>query len=255
MRRGFTLLEILLAAAIFMTVMVVAVGVFGTTMSSSSTSNQLRTTSQTARYVFESMTREIRASHGLIVAEADGKQTVVVTPFEYSVVQNVGTLKVYQVEKFLDTSNTNGETKYNITRKIYTLTSGTNPSLTVLVEKAENLTLNQVKGSPTYIAQNANAGGLVGTGTNMIPDDLQLVDIVLPNTGSQQLRFVGYENNPDQQKTQPYIQLQLTIGSKFSGFAGQADKRAQTTLRTTIVPRDFASPFEVVQSRLAGGGQ
>lgn len=247
-RHGFTLLEILIATAIFMTVMVVAIGVFGTTMSSSSTSNQLRTTSQTARYIFEAMARDIRSAHGLVISNPSGVQTVVIKPFEYLSSTGASTLIINQVSKSLD--DTTGETKYQITRKTYKATSGAQPTLSVLVEETGSLTLTQVQGTPTFTVKNQTAAGqLVAAGTSMIPDDLVLKDFRV-------IRQVGYQSQIDtQQKTQPYIQLQLTIASKSAGFAGQSDKQAQTTLATTIVPRDFASPFEVAQSQITGGTQ
>jgi type II secretory pathway pseudopilin PulG len=250
-RNGFTLLEILIASAIFMTVMVVAIGVFGTTLSSSSTSSQLRTTAQTARYVFESIAREIRSAHGLIVSAPDGNQTVIVKPFDYRTGTSSDELEVNQVKKSLNTAT--GETVYGITRKIYKINHTTPPTLAIIIKEttSSSLTLNQLAllSDASFTVKNQSpSGAFISEGTNMIPDELSLLDFRVE-------RWVGYATDPDDQKTQPYMQLKLTVGSRASGFANQADKKAQTTLMTTVVPRDFSSPFEVVQSRATGGGQ
>jgi prepilin-type N-terminal cleavage/methylation domain-containing protein len=122
MRRGFTLIEILVATAIFMTVMVVAVGIFGTTMGSSSTSSQLRQTAQTARYVFESMAREIRSAHGLVINQANGGQTMVIKPFDYDAAGK--TIRVNHVNKVR--VDDNGKSRYSVVQKLYKWTNWLN---------------------------------------------------------------------------------------------------------------------------------
>lgn len=237
MRRGFTLIEILVATAIFMTVMVVAVGIFGTTMGSSSTSSQLRNTAQTSRYVFESMAREIRSAHGLVEHKVDPAsgavtQEMVIKPFDYD--ETAKTVRVNHVKKVR--VDDNGQNRYMVTQKLYKWTTGL--MLEIYESEETDMLISEVR-SATYKIKNPG-------GTSLIPDDQVLDKIGV-------IAWQPYVANPDDQEVQPFIRLTLTIANKAGNFARQVNQKAQTTLQTTIVPRDFISQYEVAQTGVGGG--
>lgn len=239
MKKGFTLIEILIATAIFMTVMVVAIGIFSTTVASSSTSGQLRVTAQSARYIFESMTREIRAAHGLAqpVAGGNGELKLVIKPFEYDAVGRK--LTINQAKK---TGVRNGLATYTVTRKIYSwnLTEGAKKIILSVYQSPADLTIDELAVNTTWTRPTGSSD------SDFLPKDLALDDFKILNSYS-------YPDNPDQQTSQAFIQLQLTVVSKSATVASRTGLKPQTTLRSMIVPRDFTSPYEVVQQGVQGG--
>lgn len=234
---GFTLLEILIATGIFMTVMVVAVGIFSSTISSSSTTSQLRVTAQSARYVFESVARELRSAHGLakVLPNTGGQQQFIILPFDYDKTRNQ--LVINQVQK-TGVDTTSSLPLYKNTRKTYTWNLATNPkTITLKVEEMSgSFTVAQIDGG--------QAGYVPKSTTNLLPTDIDLVDFQIS-------RIIQYASIPEAQSTKPFVSLQMTVAGK-AGTGSQVKTKAQTTLQTTIVPRDFISPYDVVQEGLGG---
>lgn len=249
-RRGFTLLEILIATGIFMTIMVVAVGIFTGTVSGSSSTVQLRNTAQTARYIFESIARDVRAAHGLarVVPNGIGQQQLIVKPFIYDETTKV--LTINQVEKMR--VNANGKPEYRIIKKVYKPNLTTTPKslmLEVYQTRLDTLTVDDIftisqQPEPTIAQQGSYALKNIPAGTSLIPTDYFLENFAVLNSSP-------YNDQPDLQTVQAFLQLRLTI----KGKSGDIDRlgAAQTTLQTTIVPRDFVGPYEVVQEGVQGG--
>lgn len=60
--RGFTLIEILIAAAIFVSVITIAAGIFTANSNVQTTTETLRTSSQAGRYLMEAIARDVRTA-------------------------------------------------------------------------------------------------------------------------------------------------------------------------------------------------
>ncbi len=247
MRKGFTLIEILIATAIFMTVLVVAVGIFTSTIAGSSTSEQLRTTSQSARFVFESIIRDVRASHGLVYLGPDSKRHLVFPPFAVEDLNLTDKqILVYKAER-QENPDVNGNNLYVITRNIYRAVpdaKGNRMTLTIQTTDPAGRT------AVDLFAQKSNADIWTTTTTNQQPVDLLPSD--LRADAFTVLHGESYKDNPDEQKVEPFIQLELTVVNKRFNLSTRKNGGTRTTLRTTIVPRDFTSPYEVEQSGLQG---
>ncbi len=248
-RRGFTLLEILIATGIFMTTMVFSIAIFTTTTSGASTSEQLRVNAQTARFVFESMAREIRLSRGLVQVK-DETQIMLIPPF--TVTQSVSepeAITVYHSTRKGSTES--GDPTYVITRKTYRaydedldqnleqlriINETSNPDGLTVSEIAATLQTGDLKWELTSPDSDPN-------GINLLPRDLFL----------DKFHVIRYNNYPDKLTSidtlqiQPYVQLELTVlNPRYNANRGTQGK-IKTTLRTMIVPRDFVGKYEVVQ--------
>jgi type II secretory pathway pseudopilin PulG len=243
---GYTLLEILLATAIFMTIIVIATAIFTTTTSSSSASDQLRLASQAARFAFESMTRETRLARGLVVV-ADEKQKMIIPPF--ATTGNVVT--IYQTTNV--GRDESGENLYTVSRKVYELEDG---KLTVKTENTGEtgqsvdaiacgaaLTPScpeEKRGfwrsaDPTKPAENVT----------ILPKSLKVADFRVIR--AEQYPLLKNDKSLDDLKVQPFVQLEMIVQNIAYNPASKNDKNLQTTLRSMIVPRDFVSKYEVTQ--------
>lgn len=267
-RSAFTLLEILIATGIFMTVMVVAVGIFTLTVSGSSTSEQMRINSQSARFAFESITREARLARGLTyTSTSDNIPRMIIPPFEVSYTGNVNCVNpstneavvtVYQVRSVGATSS--GQAQYTITRRRYQRDTNTK-RLVLTTEEA-------YKETP---ATAADIYAAIQTGDPDLPsleriggeDGWTVVsagDAVLPsNLIADQFRLTCFRSYPasgqsmDQLTAQPFIQLDLTVLNQKYNQNRPEEKQVKATFRTMIVPRNFTGPLEVTQPGVQGG--
>lgn len=258
-RQAFTLLEILIATGIFMTVMVVGVGVFTNTIAGSSASEQLRITAQSSRVIFESLIRDIRAGHGLVFVDQAGRRSTILPPFDC---ETCGTpnlppiIRVYQTEKI--GVNPAGQNLYIVTRKSYTVTgSSQNRDLRISLATdtsgrgyASGLTAEQIKdfvvAPPSDFWQSVNPD----------PDPSKRIIDLLPSgqrlDAFDVINYQEYESDPDNQKVKPFLQLRLRVANRRFDSVTRDGRQVKTTLQTTIVPRDFTSPYEVAQQGIQG---
>lgn len=138
--RGFTLIEILIAAVIFAAVVSIALGVFTTSSSIQTTTEIMRNTSEGGRYALEAMAREVRlATQGFeICGDVVCDQTFNITAGEDQLSGN-----------FLIVNTAAGVKKYGLeesTLKVWTADSDFGQSLI-----ADDLEVNQVNdGEPIF---------------------------------------------------------------------------------------------------------
>lgn len=249
---GYTLLEILLATAIFMTIIVIAVAVFTTTTGSSSASDQLRIASQSARFAFESLTREARLAHGLVEI-IDEQQKIVIPPFSTS----GNTVTIYQTKK--TNTDADGNNLYVVSRKVYKLIDG---KLTVQTENTgttgQTVSAIACNAAMTPACPNEKVGfwrsetpGKPAEVITILPKSLAVTGFTVKRTEPYPL----LKNNKslDDLKAQPFIQLEMIVRNIAYNPASKDDKNLQTTLQTMIVPRDFVSKYEVTQPGIKEG--
>lgn len=250
---GFTLLEILIATGIFMTVMVIAIAIFTTTTSSSGATEQLRVTSQSARFAFEAITREIRLARGLVVIDKDtDDQIMLIPPFK---VNNDEPIKpiiyVYQVTKTLNQRN---QPAYSLTRRVY---SRTDTELTVTLQKNEDGALT-VKEITDEVTPQGDLESLNWSSVNPRVTE-QVVSLLTQDLRVDVFKIIRYSAYPDPGKTfnnlkvQPFIQLDLSAQNTRFNPTRRDGSNVRTTLRTMIVPRDFVGKYEVVQPGVQSG--
>ncbi len=266
-RAGFTLLEILIATGMFMIIMVIAIAVFVTTSSGSSTSDQLRINAQTTRFSFESIARELRVSRGLLYFDTtDERQKVLLPPFRVVAAGQAPEIAIYKVER--TTTSTTGEISYTLSRKRYVY-DPTNDSINVISEGAKPHMRNSVSvtdwtvqeveasvaaepGSPSP-ESSTRFWQATATAINLLPTGFVAEKFEIPNDhyydypaygkslkGSGTAQDLGLTQ-------QPYIQLEMTVKNQRLNASKHESENAKTTLRTMLVPRDFVSPFDVVQ--------
>ncbi len=261
MKKAFTLLEILIATGTFMIVMVVAVAIFTITVGGSSTLDQLRQTAQSARFAFESITREVRLSRGLVYVANDLPQ-MVIPPFV--VVQDPIThlsvgLEIYRAQK-VDV-NLNGESLYSLTKKVY-VRDATTKKLTETSYKAYSNPPSEgpqtAKALFDKVVETDLAGNLKGLAglpwrqVGQSPNQNVLSNQLI----ADQFTIVRFQTYPEVGKpidgpngltSQPFIQIDLTVSNPQYNQSREQEKQIRTTLRSMIVPRNFVSPLEVVQ--------
>ncbi len=275
-RRAFSLLEILIATAIFTMILVAAVGIFTSTTASTSTSGQLRLNIQTGRFIFESLAREVRLSRGLVMADQDAtaKNRFIIPPFH---IIKEGTrvvgIAIFQVEKTSFTSA--GDPEYSVTCRVYS-TYDTDRLAVWTYRSSRPMTADNIRQNipleqcrpveplygPVDTPVDVSGFGPAEYWQNVVgPSDL------LPQrTKLGQFKIVNWHDyssadnplllgSPDDLKVQPFIQLQLSVLTINKLTVGQTGKEARTTLRSNIVPRDFSSKYEVAQVGVRGVGQ
>lgn len=247
MRRAFTLLEVLIATGMFMVIMVVAISVFATTVSGTSTTEQTRVNAQAARYAFESMTREIRLSHGLVYV-SDNLPTVVIPPFETTTdptdAQKLPIINVYQVKKDL-VLNSAGEATYKVSRKVYFIKEG---QLVVADEVlADRFTAQEL----FQRIGNLNWPDPPPAPQPLLPKGYVASQFVI----RRQYNYPAPGASLDLLENQPYLQIDLTAENLAYNQGHDTNKQIRTTLRTTMVPRNFLSPFDVSQPGVQGATQ
>lgn len=262
-RNGFSLLEILIATAIFMVILVAAVGIFSNTTASSSTASQLRLNVQTGRFIFETMAREVRLSRGLVLNEntVPARPRFVVPPFRVVMdgTKPVG-IAVFQVERN-GTDTATSEPLYKVTCRAYGARS-TQFSVWVY-RSAQNMTATAIRGAITLetcrpqTSLGAAAAAPVGpsywqstvvTPSDLLPEKTTLGEFKI-------LNWRDYPVSPDDLIVQPFVQLQFSVLNINQLASGQTGEKARTTLRSMIVPRDFSAKYEVAQQGVKGVGQ
>lgn len=267
---GFTLLEILVATGIFMVVMVVAVGVFTLTVSGTSTSEQMRLNAQTARFAFESMTRETRLARGLVyTAPGENIPRILVPPFEITSTvapncitptSNNAVIRVYQAKEVGLTST--GQALYEINRRVYYRDSA-DKQLKLTTEQARfgDGTVTSVTAADllAFIRANPPRGQELSALDNLRWRSVAAAQSLLSNNlVADQFRLVCGQSYPlsgqstDELQKQPFIQLDLTVLNEKYNANREEEKHIKTTLRTMIVPRSFSGPNEVNQSGVQG---
>lgn len=246
---GFTLLEILIATGIFMVIMVVSVGVFTLTVSGSSSVEQMRVTTQSTRFAFESIAREIKLAKGLVYAK-DNVPVMTIPPFE-TVHEDTedDKLMVYQVKKVRTADD--GTPLYTITRRTYGRSA--TKELVLKVEKAIFEGADAVTAKVIYeaIAAATTANKLDGlewgsdgsAGASILPASYTADRFEITRSYS----YPDAGDPVDEINRQPFIQVEMTVQSLAYNMNKDTEKQVRTTLRTMIVPRSFDSPLEVVQ--------
>lgn len=255
---GFTLLEILVSTGIFMVVMVVAVGIFTLSVSSSSTSEQMRLNAQAARFAFEAMTRETRLARGLVYTNPDINQPLMLIPPIEATSQSAPTCSdsggadaEISVYRAIPTDRqSDGQNLYTLTRRVYF--RGVDAKLKLRIDQAYG-------GVPTSVSR---IYADVTSPTGIAWDKTATPENIMPgNMSVDQFRLVCTNLYPapgqpiDSIKAQPFIQLDLTVLNKKYNENKEEERQVKTTLRTMIVPRSFAGPLEVVQPGVQGSGQ
>lgn len=255
---GFTLLEILVSTGIFMTVMVIAVGIFTLSVSSSSTSEQMRLNAQAARFAFESMTRETRLARGLVYTDPNTNQPLMLIPPIEATSQKPstcsdagGTDAEISVYRAISTEKqSDGQNLYTLTRRVYFRDA--DAKLKLQTDQAYG-------GVPTSVSQiHADITSPTGITWAKTADP---ENIMPSNMTADQFRLVCANFYPapgqpvDSIKSQPFVQLDLTVLNKKYNENKEDERQVKTTLRTMIVPRSFAGPLEVVQPGVQGSDQ
>lgn len=251
-RNGFTLLEILVSTGIFMVIMVVSIGVFTLTVGGSSSVEQMRITTQSARFAFESIAREIKLAKGLVYAK-NNVPILLVPPFDVQQDTQSGeySIRVYQAKK-VGISN-DGATLFTLTRRTYVRLP--DKKLVLRIDKAYD-GAEALSGEEIFkvISSSLQANKL-----DSLPWRLQgdARSAILPNSYSADkflvTRSYGYPASGeriDAVTQQPFVQLELTILSSAYNKNKDTEKQIKTTLRTMIVPRSFDSPLEVIQPKI-----
>lgn len=236
------MLEILLATGIFMTVMVVAVGIFTLTISGSSTTEQLRVNTQAVRFAFESMTREIKLARGLVYFEGE-VPVMVIPPFRVE----GSTILVYQVKKSPEV-DAQGQAKYSLSRKSYVYTSS--PGKVTLTTEEAYTGADAKTAADIYDLERAQATvwRKVGETAAILPDN-----VVAPYFSVRRSQaYPALGEKMDTLSVQPFIQLDLQVMNERYNQNKDDKQKIKTTLRTMIVPRNFANPYEVVQPGVQG---
>jgi prepilin-type N-terminal cleavage/methylation domain-containing protein len=93
-RQGFTLIEVVIASAIFATVAVVGTAILAGTYKAQKQIGIIQTRQETVRSVFEAISREVRFSKGITIAPVPGSSTNILTITEAD-----NTTKSYQLGK------------------------------------------------------------------------------------------------------------------------------------------------------------
>lgn len=270
-RRGYTLLEVLVSTGIFMIVMVVAIGIFTLTISGSSTTEQMRLNSQSARFAFESINREIKLAKGLVFVSgsAGGNAQIdqpymVIPPFEVTpgTADQSAIITVYQVKKSEPpTGAVNGEQYYTVSRRQYFARREARNELVVTTQNAydgQPQTASRIYSDVNQpipgLLKAIGTGGLAWGPANPSPNSILPTDFVAEQFA---VNFSPYPPSPGKLEdliAQPFVQIDLTVLNWRYNANKSDEKQVRTTFRTMIVPRDFSSPFEVVQPGLQGGG-
>lgn len=279
--KGFTLLEILIATGTFMIVMVVAVGIFTLNVGSSSTTEQMRINAQSARFAFESISREIRLAHGLVYAPVQATQSltvnskIVIPPFDI-VPQNSSAedkvIRIYQATAV--GKNSSGQSTYKLSRRLYCLQPmarfSDSKQLVVMTQKAYEsdpqtvgaLYDKVIKLSSGSLAgleglawkpetANCQSGSIAGepvTPKDLATNQFKIIrsyEYIRPNDGLELAKM----------KLQPFIELDLTVSNPRYNQNRDDGQKIKTTLRTMIVPRNFISPYDIGQVGVEGATQ
>jgi type II secretory pathway pseudopilin PulG len=260
-RRGFTLLEILLATGIFMIIMVVGVAIFASTVGNASSSEQSRVNAQAARFAFESIIREARLAKGLVYtdtsdANSSGAVKMLVPPFDFNDRNQPTRVNIYQVKKV--GINTDGDSTYSIDRRSYFISGNK-----IVLETSSAYTGNNAKSSKE-LYKIAVTDELAAARTPSIQafdwGPVSQVQVLPSDRATNQFNIIHWANYPTPDVTidtttlpvQPFFEVQTTVFSPNYNASREERNQVRTTLRTTIVPRNFVSPFEVVQSGIQG---
>jgi Tfp pilus assembly protein PilW len=270
LRRGFTLLEILIATGTFMIVMVVAVGIFTLNVGSSSVTEQMRINAQSARFAFESISREIRLAHGIVYVPSTTSK-MVIPPFD--IVANTSVpgeqiIRIYQATKVGE--NTDGQSTYKLSRRLYCLKSMStfagSKQLVVMTQTAYDSatakTAAELYTETTKLFAGVTLGidGLPWTDTNATCQSNSIAgEPVTPkDLATDQWRIVRSAAYPapgadlSTLKLQPFIEIDMTVSNPRYNTNKDDPQKIKTTLRTMIVPRNFVSPFDVGQVGVQG---
>ncbi len=259
-RRGFTLIEILIATGIFMIVMVLAVAIFTTTTNGSSTGEQLIINAQAGRAAFESIAREIRLAHGLVYVDAaDQRKKMLIQPFTIS--QSPIAITVYQVKSPADKQyNDAGERQYTLSRKQYTVQNNSLQVSDQCLDRqdehcdASYWTVAQLK---TALNTAGSLDSLSWVDSRHPSSPISKIDILSGSVKIQDFQilhqqgYVGYGEDVNNQLSQAFVQIKLIVANA-QRTTRTTNEPVQTTLITTLVPRDFIGKYEVVQEGVQG---
>lgn len=239
---GFTLLEILIATAAFMIVMVIAVSIFSLTVSNSSATEQLRLTTQAARYAFESMSREARLAKGLVYVDGEDPH-MVIPPFQVidGQTEEDKVIQLYQVKNNPDELSPLGETLYSVTRRLYYRDPA--GGLRIDVQTGDASATDKTAQELYNLVRGAGISWTVVSSDSILPagfiaNQLKVVRSLAYPTAASSLTTLS---------AQAYIQLDMTVENQAYNSSRDNNKQIRITLRTMIVPRSFANPYEVVQ--------
>jgi prepilin-type N-terminal cleavage/methylation domain-containing protein len=237
---GFTLIEILIASLIFLTVILIGTSIFGAAVGNRAKANIVRATQQGARYAVEAISREVRMAnvteqyqnrlyYGFAILKTTGGSGPVQT--------STGSDKLYKgialAVSYLDTDNTRTE------RLFYVGDANNDGCDELLVQNWKTTDWDRNK---------------LTTGARTI-DPMSASRITSEDVCVTDLRFEGhhiiqvpgsytagsppsYNNGGAVPARQPFVRVYLTVQSHWQG-TGRAPEQEELTIDTTVASRYY----------------
>lgn len=221
-RTGFTLIELIVASAVFASVLLVGFTILANTTAVQSKISGQRAVGETARFSLEGIAREVRLANGIVSRDARGILVQTAPPFEILPGSTAGQNSTNALQqgdkqgseiKIMSTDVATGQT----TIKLIGLAAVTGDDNSTVVHQQIVM--------KTCTDQTCTA--TLGPTVLITPKDFEVAD----------LQFSGLTIDPAQPFHQPFVKIELSLkrGTAFD----RAEETASYTLETIVTPRNY----------------